>query len=516
MKTIIRFLLTITSSTLLLLLSHNQVYAKKLVFTDDFSHGLDNWTLVRGLDDMWSNDNQQLKIYVADPRTITEMVPSDTVWNNQWQNIEFTLDYTPLKGVDKNIAFNYQSSSNWYEIHFVSSFFQVQKVKKGAVVWSENVNYILNNGKTYHLVIIFNQGSIKLFVDDNLVFDLFDTTFTTRDYGKISLKAGTGLVFPTEVVFDNIAVYDLDQEETSQIMPLFKQSNQEWANDEYDSASDWSEKTKIKNWGCALTAVSMVLVKHGINILPDGQPLNPGTLNAWLKDQLDGYWGNGLINWMAVTRLTHEISAILGTPSLEYERLDNQNWLTNSIASIRNGNPAILEIPGHFMVAYDVTANQTDLLINDPAYVYTKFSQHQQQVVSVRLLKPSYTDLSYIGVAVNPNVMLKIITPTNEIVDVANAQYLKTPPDEESNLSESTPELKVIELPKPDLGRYQLLLSQIATSQQDIKIFTYNQDGEINDLSISAYVGPQPISYILEYTNNNPTLLSSSCNAGGL
>lgn len=467
--------------------------------------------LTRGVPAIWSNNQEQLRAYVSTLKTVSEMVPIDSIWNTQWKNIEFVLDYTPLRGVDRNIAFNYQSTGSWYEIHFTASSFQVLKLKNGATVWAENLSYQLINGKTYRIAIKFDRGLIQIFVDDAVIYDHLDTTFTDQDYGKVALKVGTGLVYPTEVIFDNVAVYDLDQTENTSQTPLFKQSDPEWADDEYDSASNWSENTKIKHWGCALTSAAMVLQSHGINTLPNSQWLTPGALNAWLIEQPDGYWGNGLLNWMAITRISHLMSATLGTPSLEYQRLNSRNWLTDSITSIQSGAPVILEVPGHFLVADAVNPNHTDLLIKDPAYAYTNFSQHQKEVKSIRLLKPSHTDLSYIAMAVDKDVSLQVITPDEETIDVTDTQYLQIPSGEESNFSWATPELKILELPKPQTGEYQFLLSQTEPSQENIEIFAYNQAGEVQDLSLSTYVSQQPTAYILDYATGYASVARSAC-----
>ena len=87
-------------------------------------------------------------------------------------------------------------------------------------------------------------------------------------------------------------------------VPPLKQISDPWQNQVYDSANLWSPlNPTINRWGCALTSAAMVFQYHGLTKLPDNTTLDPGTVNAWLKTQLDGYVGNGYVNWLALSRL---------------------------------------------------------------------------------------------------------------------------------------------------------------------------------------------------------------------
>ena len=96
----------------------------------------------------------------------------------------------------------------------------------------------------------------------------------------------------------------------------------------------------------------MVFKYHGINELPDGTFLNPGTLNNWLKSQPDGYIRNGLVNWLALSRLSRLAKSINGISSfnaLEYSRINGYSP-TQLTTDISNGMPGILEEPGHLLL----------------------------------------------------------------------------------------------------------------------------------------------------------------------
>ena len=81
----------------------------------------------------------------------------------------------------------------------------------------------------------------------------------------------------------------------------------------YDGANYWSPLAKtIKNWGCALTTYAMVLNYFGINKLPDGAILDPGSLNNWLKKNngyIDGK-NTGYLNPLALSSLSKQAKKI--------------------------------------------------------------------------------------------------------------------------------------------------------------------------------------------------------------
>ena len=137
-------------------------------------------------------------------------------------------------------------------------------------------------------------------------------------------------------------------------VPLLKQTNAAWKSRIYDSANLWSPRDpSINAWGCALTSAAMVFNYHGLKKLPSGIALTPSTLNDWLKTQKDGYVGNGLVNWLALTRLSKQsvsVNNIFSFDALEFSKL-----IPGSISGIKidlsNNITDILEEPGHFIVA---------------------------------------------------------------------------------------------------------------------------------------------------------------------
>lgn len=490
---LLHFTLNLLCSSLLLLSnlvnfpkSIPATYAAPTTFQDDFSQGFTKWTLARGDMSLWSISGEQAKATVRTGSTITEIIPKDEYWNINWRNLTIEFDYTPLQGIDRNLSFGYQDTSNWYDLHFVDSFYQLARVQGGVVTFSVFRNYVLANGKTYHMKLILNKGNIQLYIDGAKIVDETDWSFS-NNFGKLSLKATTGAASPTLVQFDNIVVTPIDYAtDTILNVPLLKQTDPLWKDMEYDQAHIWSpSKQTINSWGCALTSMAMILQYHQLNKLPDGQNLTPATLNTWLKQQVDGYIDGGEVNWNAVTRLTRLMNAVYGGVKLEYTRLaGNLDQVKSEITAAR---PAILEIPGHFLVANGLSIDQQNIFIKDPFYDYTQFSQHHTNLVSIRQFVPSHTDQSAILIAVPASVSLSLADTDSYLV--ANAQtwteYLQDP--SQSGTTKS-PSIRYILLPKPQIAYYKLKVTIAANDVASLfgkrlQIFAYDQAANVTDLS---------------------------------
>ncbi len=155
-------------------------------------------------------------------------------------------------------------------------------------------------------------------------------------------------------------------------VPLLRQTDPLWGAQVYDSASRWSPAhATISDWGCAETSAAMILQYYGITKLPNNINLDPGTLNTWLKNQPDGYIGNGLLNWLAISRLSK--LAKTNNPNFIYDALEYRRKGIDKVSltdDINAGQPDILEEPGHFIVGKGINADTFN--INDPYYYNTR------------------------------------------------------------------------------------------------------------------------------------------------
>lgn len=492
------------------------VFADTILFQDDFSNGFEKWDSVRERFDFWSIIDNQADVFINTRSTLAELVPKDLYWNPDWKNIVYDLDYKYIEGADKNISFGFKDVLNWYEIHFVGGSYFLSHVKNGQVVWQNTGFAQIVNNVTNHVSISLNEGKIVVIINDREIINTVDPTFD-NDYGKIGIKAGAGSVYPTHAVYDNIVVKSLDTIINKLNINVQKQTNSNWANEEYDSAKNWSENFGIDSWGCLITSISMVMNFHGIDKMPSDEAVTPATVNIWLKSQPDGYIGSGLVNWMAISRLTKLINDKYSTPKLEYQRIPG-NELIKASEEIISGRPVILEIPGHFLVGNGLVENN-DLYIIDPAYNYETFSQHQKELISTRTLEPTFTDLSYIHVSHGSNLNVSI--KNNDGTEINNLQFFEDylsdfKIDETKSgggFSESnSPTLYIHELEKPVNGVYIIEVSQETFKPFEITIFAYNQEGDVSVLSYSGTVGKNKIQLKILYNNETESHLEKIIN----
>lgn len=481
--------------------------ADSTVFTENFSQDFSQWQPTRDNGELWKIIDGQAEVFIDTAYTITELVPKDEFWSKDWGNLSYELDYTPLAGVDKNITFGFQNLTHWYEIHFVQDFFNLVKVKNGTQPFDVNLPFVMQNGQTYHLQILFHTGLIEVFVNQQLIAQEYDWTFQA-DYGKIGIKVSTGASYPTHVRLDNIVVKQILGDGFKLEVPLVEQNHPLWSDEVYDTAEEWSTEPTIGRWGCALTSMVMILKYYGLTTFPDNQEITPSSLNNWLISQADGYLGEGLVNWLAITRLTQIISQKYQTPKLEFEIIIDKAWKT-AVSELQLAHPVILNMPGHFMTAIGLTGNKQDFYINDPFFNNITFLQHQQPLESIRKFTPSHTDLSYIVIAHSPAIDLKITQDGQMPKNLTTVtEFLKNTETGESN------QPHVLEyLTKPTSGDYEVLITP-ATSQtepQQIKldIFAYDQAGNLSDLSWEGPIDTQPLLFAISFQKESTSTITA-------
>jgi hypothetical protein len=379
--------------------SPDEIEKQELLFSDDFSQDLSQWQLERGAWSDWSLVDGCLQGRVDQDYYISELVPADEHWQSHWSNYLLEFDFKLMAGADSNWSWGVEDIDNWYEVHVNHVQLHLTRLREGLQVLNFFEDQTLEQGRVYHVQLYFNQGHIQVWVDGNLWLDRHDHRYE-HNGGKISLKASAGAIYPTQVRFDNVQVFAVAPERDELLTTtVFKQHDDRWADDVYDSGQDWSDNPTIQRWGCAMSSLAMILNYHDLTQLPDGTTLNPASLNQWLKDQSDGYIRGG-VNWLAGSRLSQLISDQYSQQGRLYPKLEmhRSNVVTQEqlMNIIDDNRPAIIQIPGHFLVANGYTQAQDDLLIADPAYTYDHFSQHGQPLLSAVDYQPSYTDLSYL------------------------------------------------------------------------------------------------------------------------
>lgn len=192
------------------------------IFFDNFNSGsYDKWTIARNSGNcQWyvenvASDNNVLKAKYYQPG-VSEMVPKDLNWQSTWNNYSLETDMTFVSGVDKNLAFRYSDSLNWYGVHFSGGIVSLQKVLNGnppngiqPSPFPIEVYRNFSNGLTYHVKIVVLNNNIKFYVDNELIIEYTDNNSPLLT-GKPALQASAGGNPTSEVWFDNVVVTGID------------------------------------------------------------------------------------------------------------------------------------------------------------------------------------------------------------------------------------------------------------------------------------------------------------------
>lgn len=475
-----------------------------VLFEDDFSTGLSKWNITRGELSWWSTEHYKAEVTIPQKLSITDLVPKDEYWDSSWKNYIYEVEVTPLEGVDRNIVFRFHDNYNWQQLHLVTNSFNLVGWKDGSIDPFLNIlgPRSISNHFTYKVKVIVNEATVTIFINGKLFIEhAYNGNFDIYS-GKIALRGSTGTVFPSKVSFDNVVVRSIDDPEVFLNTPIHKQNNTRWKDKEYDTALQWSSQPTIGEWGCALTSLVMLFEYYDLVTFPNGLLLNVDSMNEWLKSQPDGYIGEGLVNWVAATRLTKKISDRFGTPKLEYKRLIGPAIL-NSIERINSLQPTILEIPGHFMLSTGYSSNKEDIYINDPLFSFQKLSQHQKPLLSTLTFTPSQTDLSYLLIIAPLNTNLELLDLNGNKIPAVQVHTESIKNASETQLTSR----KLLEFPKPASGYYQIKIIQSVQSFYPVSIWAYDFNAEPTLLEAS---GSQEIErFIIKYQKEGGSSLVS-------
>ncbi len=496
-----RSILTVLLSVYALHACTNQATAKTILFSDDFSN-LEQWQQVRPQGATWQVRDGKAHVSVTQTFQVTELAPRADLWDTNWHNIRFELEYSPIQGTDRNLSFHFQDLNNWYEFHFTQNVVTLLHLESGTVVWSTSQPFSLENGETYTIELRLYENTIALFIDGKQLAYQVDPTFRT-DYGRIALKAGTGADSPTEIAIDNVVVSEYSPADLG--LSVLKQTDPIWANQEYDSAATWAEDTGIDAWGCALTSLTMIFRHYGITQVPDGTELTPQSFNAWLQTQPDGYIGEGLVNWAAGLRLALFSHNTFGTPMLAYNKITDgwQDALQTELQALR---PSIIQLPGHFVVAEGISStNPLDFAIVDPSYTFNKLSQHSKLPISIRTFSPTTQVQPSITVVSKPESTVALFD--NDSMGTQTIDSLQT-------TNASNMPVRLTELANAQSGNYTLRLSSPIFQQTDATVFGYSSELQNHTLPpLSHIIGPNGVEFQIvfdpEHTNGSITPTTS-------
>lgn len=478
---------TISLLSLLFLIFPKETFAQSLLFSDNFESGMsDQWHVVKGAWSLQEIQSSNRFGLVLNGKFNTAEVQTGS---NSWNNYEFSIDMLPIQGWDRNLFFRVGNERSridnldlptGYALHMSPDWIDLQKWTPGLVNHPDilRVPISWSNNLIRHFRIVLKANNIRVYsynVNEtpsaSPVIDYTDNSNNPILSGKIALVITTGAAFPSEVWFDNIVVTSIPPD---LVLPSLKvvyisQLNSLWANDIYDSANKWSNNPYISRWGCALTSASMVLNFYGFNT-------NPKNLNEWLKSQTDGYLGNGLVNWLALSRFSN-LNKTTDIPALEYRRFgNNQNDL---ITELKNGSPPILKEQGHYVVAKSQLPSSFG--INDPAFSErVTLNSYGNSYLAMNSFRRTNTDLSYIMLTIDPKFAIRVFDDGgNEILDHTFIEEgLVDDADASQNTSGS---ISVFQLPTPREGIYKVNLSG-NPGQYDLNFYAYDKDANVKKL----------------------------------
>ncbi len=458
------------------------IQAAAKVFRDDFSNNLNQWTLVNGSLTYWQIDNQALYASISQSRQLSTLVPKDEFWQDM---DEYTVAFVfkVFDSTDKNFVVGMRDASNFYDFHFYNNQLIVEDIRNGFSFKRSTVPFALQLNKDYSIQLLYSKEKIELLIDHEKIFTT-DQSWSPPIYGgKFGLKIATGSIAHSRAYFDQIEIQEFDSRDV-----LFKQDDPLWGGTVYDHGTSWSDYPFIARWGCALSSAAMLLRNYGYYFFDDGKIINPLTLNQWLLNQADGYVADGLVNWLAISRLSKILSDQTNNllPKLEFSYFSGnlEENLSMLQTNLFDQQVQIAAIPGHFFLVTDYLSQTNDFAIKDPLAEYKLLSEREQTIESLRLFKPSLTDLSYLLLVLPKGLNFSLHDELGQPIE--NLQIVdELISNEEEKIGEN---YQLIYYPKPKQAKLNLLLSTADFDREllaKIAFFVYQQDGKMQVISLS-------------------------------
>lgn len=279
-------------------------------------------------------------------------------------------------------------------------------------------------------------------------------------------------------------------------LPYFSQKDPAWKDLPYDSASVWAggETASIERWGCAITSVAMVLKEYGIK-MPNGEEANPDKLNTWLSAQPDGYIGNGLLNWLAISRLARDAREN-GQAETDLEFVKSYGSPSDELTS---GLYPIIDEGGHFVTLYD--QNVDSYLLNDPNDATRSSRPKSEWIKSVNTYTPSDTDLSYILLVIEEGASLVAKYLDNNVGET----YLEEISDDVGD--HGSGKYNVVYIAKPSSGDYKLNINNAGPTSSLLKIYSYDTNGKVDMLEQSVSTGSSDWMFSYHSDGTDPQIV---------
>lgn len=463
-------------------------------FYEDFSGDFSQWVLRDGVWPNWHLVDEHCYLHMLTTHSRDAIMPTDVAWGNMSEyQVDFT--FTPFDTFEKHFVVG-DDGTYFYDMYFLQGEVILNKV---FIIGSEQnqtfPSIVWEINRSYHIRILFTREKIQLWIDGQEIFSTDESWLPIHIGGKFTLVAKTQDGYSI-ANYDDIVVKDLSTTEVS----LWKQMDSRWAQEIYDHTAGKLTAPYMKNWGCAVTSAAMILRYYGFTQLPDGQQLDPDSLNKWLQSQADGYLGIGLVNWLAISRLTSLLATTEnGLPDLEFTPFSGSKQELSSmmIENLAQKWPLIGHIPGHFFVISNYDDLRADYMIRDPFYDYDWLMQHGKELDGIRFFQPNHTDLSaqLLVLPKDWQVIVKVKEEVLPTVEVDESIFYR-----DQNLGA---DWKMVYIMKPITANYQWQIfpaTAITPEQwQQLQFLSYGTNGVSKVFSLAeVFPVDMPIHHLQE------------------
>lgn len=419
-------------------------------------------------------------------------------------SLEFTMQIDE-NAHDHNILVLWKDRNNYIDFHLYGKNIEYSKILEGKPVFSSV--YAAGNWfqKNHHYKVEHDAslGITQLWQDGRNIFTVTEPTdIPSIEDAWIGLRASVGEARSSDVTFKNFTATNTGIT-TTLTTPHILQNDPNWGKQTYDHAHTWSPgNPTLSRWGCALTSAVMVLHNYNIKHFTDGTTLNPGTLNSWLLSQQDGYFGEGHLNWRAITRLVAQLAPHYGTTKLEFSYVSPTNKLEWLRETLHKNMPVVLDMGGHFVTAYSAGPGDNDFRIHDPLFPITTLKKYHSTFLSARLFTPSQTDLSAVTIIAPNDISLTFTTESGS--EVAVTRVPLPPLSDPLNNSKRTATLQLYDIAKPPDENIVITARSTQPDQSIIEMYTYTIDGESKTSKISVpFTSPEGSSLLLSGNNTD-------------
>lgn len=499
----------------------------KANFTDDFSQDFSKWQLLNGSNSAWEIENGRAKVSLLSRQQITSYAPKDEFWD-LGQNYEVNFIFEAANSSDKTFIVGMSEDlRNYYDFHFVNQTLIVEQIGDGSRQQLMILPFHLDFAHQYTVKIVLSDNELSLYMDGQHLFAAPESWFPLNPGGKFAMRGATGNLSPSTTYYDQVEIRAITDTANptptltlspypSPSLEAFKQTSVEWANHSYDHLimGDGSVG-RIADWGCALTSAATLLRHYGFASLVNGEELQPASLDRWLRDEEDGYIANGLLNWLAISRLSsilRQNDSVL--PALEFSYYADQpdNLRTKLYEEIALGHWSIAQSPGHFFLVTDYDSSRSEFSIFDPYFDRQSISAFDSTINSLRLFHPSYTDLSYLLVVMPNSVNFYLEDSQGQMI----SDYQLLHEEIHANSAVLGQLYQLLYLKRTEADRVKLVLAKdndlTEAELASIKLFFYDRAGnlfsqkladklpaelnyeEINSLDLILKINPEAIA----------------------